>query len=92
MKAEWILSFKRWLSRPVAADMKKIKLWRQLFPVKFIEELEPDILIANWDECSINRNTKINYSWSIKGKNNEVNNSSLVGSISIIMTIFSNGC
>ena len=59
----------RWLSRPVAADMKKIKLWRQLFSEKFVAELEPDILIANWDECSINRNTKINYSWSIKGMN-----------------------
>ena len=92
MKTEWMLSFKRWLSRPVAADMRKIKLWRQFFSVKFIAELEPDILIANWDEFSINRNTKINYSWSIKGMNKEVKNSSLVELISIIMIIFSNGC
>ena len=48
-------------------------------------------LVINWDEWSINRNTKYNYSWSRIGINKEFKNSPLTGSISLIISIFSNG-
>ena len=92
MKIDLRLSYKRCLSRPKIADINKIKLWRKLFSLKFLSEINPKSLIANWDECSINRNTKLNYSWSVIGMNKEIKNASLTGSISIIMSIFSNGC
>ena len=91
LKSDLKFSYKRCLSRPVIADLNKVKLLRKLFSVQISKELNPAILIANWDEWSINKNTKLNYSWSRIGGNQEVKNASLVGSISVIMTIFSNG-
>ena len=92
MKIDLRLSYKRCLSRPKIADINKIKLWRKLFSLKFLSDINPKSLIVNWDECSINRNTKLNYSWSVIGMNKEIKIASLTGSISIIMSIFSNGC
>ena len=90
MKNNWNLSFKKVLSRPIIADMNKVRLMRKLFSIKIRSELNPQTLIINWDEWSINRNTKSNYSWSLVGINKEFKNSALTGSISLIMSIFSN--
>ena len=60
--------------------------------IKAIQAINSKILIANCDEWTLNRNTKVNYSWSRVGSNKETKNYWLIGSISIIMTIFSNGC
>ena len=55
------------------------------------KNLNNDILIGNWDECIIKRKTKINYSWCKIGLNKEWQNVSFIGSLAIILTIFSNG-
>ena len=86
------LTYKRTLSRPISAEMNRVRLLRKLFSIQTIQEIHPKFLIANWDEWSINRNTKLNYSWSKIGANKETKNSVFVGSISIIMCIYSNGC
>ena len=86
------LTYKRVLSRPITADIPRVKLQRKLFSIQTIQAINSKILIANCDEWTLNRNTKLNYSWSRVGSNKETKNSWLIGSISIIMTIFSNGC
>ena len=86
------LTNKRTLSRPICAEMGRVRLVRKLFSIQTIQEIHPKILITNCDEWSINRNTKLNYSWSKIGSYKETKNSNLVGSIAIIKWIFSNGC
>ena len=86
------LTYKKVLSRPITADIPRVKLQRKLFSIQTIQAINLKILIANCDEWTLNRNTKLNYSWSRVGSNKETKNSWLIGSISIIMTIFSNGC
>ena len=92
MKIDLRLSYKRCLSRQKIVDYNKIKLWRKLFSLKFLTEINPESLVAGWDEYSINRNTKLNYSWSVIGINKEIKNASLTRSIFIIMSIFLNEC
>ena len=86
------LSYKRSLSRPIIANIKRVKILRCLFSIQISQEIKSDVLIINWDEWSINRHTKLNFSWSKVGLNKEVKNSSFVGSTSMIMAILSNGC
>ena len=86
------LSYKRCLSRPIIVNMNKVKLMRKLFSLQITQELNSDSLLVNWDEWSINRHTKQNYSWPKIGTNKEVKNSIFSGSSPIIMSIFSNEC
>ena len=71
--------------------MKKINSVRNLFTIKFSKVITDETLVINIDEASINRDTKINYSWGLKGKDIEVWNSSFIGSVNIITDIWSNG-
>ena len=64
---------------------------RQLFAVKFWQEVSSDTLIINIDVTSINRHIKWNYLWSLKGQAKECTNSPFSGSMSIVMSICSNG-
>ena len=50
-----------------------------------------DTLLVNIDEWSINRNTKLKYSWGFKGFPIESQNTLFRGSISIVLAICSNG-
>ena len=91
MKNELKLSFKRVKSRSNNIDLKKINSVRNLFAIKFSKVITDDTLVINIDEVSINKDTKINYSWGLKGKDIEVWNSSFIGSVNIIAAIWSNG-
>ena len=71
MKNHNKLSFKKVQSGPNSIDIDKIKVLRKLFAFRFTQNLNNDILIGNWDECLFTRKTKINYSWSKIGLNNE---------------------
>ena len=91
MKRDVNLSFKRVKSRPNNVDFKRVHSIRSLFAVKFSKIVSEKSLLINIDESSINKDVKIAYSWGIKGKPIESQNSSLAGSASIIMAICSNG-
>ena len=71
--------------------MDKICAVRQLFAVKFWQQIISNTLVVNIDKTSINRHIKSNFSWGIKGISNEAINSPFVGSISLKMAIWSNG-
>ena len=72
MKEDLNLSFQRCLSRPNTINLDRVQALRWMFAIKFIEELNSNTLIWNIDEWTISRTTKINYSWSLKGKNKEI--------------------
>ena len=91
MKNHNKLSFKKVQSGPNSIDMDKIKVLKKLFAFWFTQNLNNDILIRNWDECLFTRKFKINYLWSKIGFNTEWQNVSFIGSLAIILTIFSNG-
>ena len=81
MKNKLNLTYKRIKPRPNSINFDKVKACRQLFAIKFSQLLSKNSLVINIDETSINRHIKINYSWSLKGKQYEARNSPFVGSI-----------
>ena len=91
MKNDVNLSYKRCSSRPSSINIDRINLLRKIFWINFADIIDNNALIANWDEWSITRNTKLNYSWSKSSFNQEFLNKSFAGNKSIIMTIFANG-
>ena len=91
MKRQLNLTYKRTKPRPNSINFDKVKACRQLFALKFSQLLSNSSLVINIDETSINRHIKINYSWSLKGKQYEAKNSPFIGSINWVMTIWSNG-
>ena len=91
MKNDLNLTYKRVKPRPNNVDFGKIKACRQLFAIEFSKLVEKSSLVINIDETSINRHIKSNYSWSKKGRTNEAKNSSFIGSINVVMAIWSNG-
>ena len=92
MKIDLRLSNKRCLLRPKIADMNKIKLWRKLFSLKLLTEINQKSWVVNWDECFINRITKLNYSWSVIGMNKEIKLISNRINFYNYVNIFLNGC
>ena len=62
-----------------------------MFSVQFSLNLKPNTLNWNLDEWTFSRSTKINYSWSTRGKNKVVHNAPFVGSMYMILTLLSNG-
>ena len=86
------LSFKQCKSRPMTFNVSKIKAARKLFWAHFVGKLGPSTLIINVDESTFSRTSKINYSWSKKGRCVELKNTPFSGSVSMILAIFSNGC
>ena len=91
LKLELNCSFKKVKPRPSCINMDKICAVRQLFAVRFWQQITSNTLVVNIDETSINRHIKSNFSWGIIGIPKEAINSPFVGSISLIMEIWSNG-
>ena len=91
LKEELNWSFKKVKQRPIQVDLNRVRAMRQLFSVKFWQKVTADTLLINIDETSINRHIKWNYSWSIKGQQKESTNKPFSGSMSIAMSICSNG-
>ena len=91
MKERLNLSFKRINSRPSNIWLNKLRIWRILFWIKFTKLITNDTLLINIDEWTISNKTKLNYSWSQKGKSWEVQNSNFSSSWSIIMAILNTG-
>ena len=61
IKNDWNFAFKRVQSRTNITDMNKVSLKRKYFSINISNELNVETLVINWDEWSINRNTKDNY-------------------------------
>ena len=85
------MSFKHIKSRPNSIDLNRVKAIKQLYIVKLWQEITVDTLIVNIDESSINCSIMSNYSWRIKGVAKEATYAPFSGSLSIIMSILSNG-
>ena len=91
MKNNCNLSCIRCKSRPNTIDLNKIKASRCLFAIKSSQVIDSSTLIINVDESSINRKTKLNYAWSVKGNPKEYQNTPFRRSISLVLAILSNG-
>ena len=91
MKTQSKLKFKWGKSRTCNIDFEKLSLIRHLFSIIFTKQMTMDALLVNIDEWSINRNTKLKYSWRFKGVHIESQNTLFRRSISIVLTIYSNG-
>ena len=91
MKEQLNLSFKRINSRPSNIWLEKLKYWRFLFWIKFSKQINNDTLLFNIDEWVISNKSKLNYSWSKRGENLEVQNKNFSNSISLIMAILNTG-
>ena len=91
MKTECNLSYVRCKSRPNNINIAKVELSRKLFIINFLQAIDKQTLAINIDEWVVSRNTKINYAWSKRGESKEYKNSSIQGSVSIIIVILSNG-
>ena len=53
--------------------------------------VKPEHMVVNIDETLFSRSTKINYSWTKKGVWSNVNNSTLIGSLSLLAAITNKG-
>ena len=91
MKDSCNMSFKRVWSRPFSMNWVKINQARINYSATLATKLDFHTVLCNIDECWINRNTRSNYSWGLRSKTIEWKNITLVGRISWIMAIFSNG-
>ena len=91
MKDSCNMSFKRVWSRPFSMNWAKINQARINYSATLATKLDSHTVLCNIGECWINRNTRPNYSWGLRSKSIEWKNISLVGRISWIMVIFSNG-
>ena len=91
MKNDLNFSYKKCWSRSNIVDFDKVKALRILFSARLSIQLKEKILIWNIDEWTISRNTKVNYSWSIKGINKEVKNIPFSGNLYLILAVLSNG-
>ena len=91
MKSKPNLSFKRISSRPVTKESDRVTLMKKVFCNEYGNLLESETLIANIDEATYSRTTRINYSWGRRGKWIIMQNSSFNGSTSIILAITSKG-
>ena len=85
------LSYKKVSSRPRNHCTDTIREARTLFVIRFAQLLHSDTLILNVDEANVGRDCKIMYSWSHKGQVQELQNTTLWGSIKLILWICSNG-
>ena len=91
MKSEWWLSYKRISSRPKRFKMEILSTSRVLFCANFLDDLTESTLIINTDETIFNRNWKTNYSWGLKGVENECQNENIVNSVKLILALCLNG-
>ena len=77
-----MLSYKSVNPHPRFVDFDRLNWMRILFSIKFSQLMSHSTLLINIDEISIGRNTKVNYSWGLKGYPIEAKNISIIGSIS----------
>ena len=87
MKNKFNLSYKRINSRVWNIDVERLQLTRILFSITIANMVDSKTLLINIDEALINKETKLNYSWTPIGKNSEWFNSKFAGSLNITFAI-----
>ena len=87
MKTHCNLSYQRVKSRPNTIDFGRIFVSKTYFTIRFPQIIDRDTLIVNVDESSINRHMKSMYSWGIRGRPIEAQNSPFAGSFSLVTAI-----
>ena len=91
LKNKLNFSFKKWSSRPINIESKRLNLIRTLHVIEFISLWEFDTLIINIDEVLFSNKTKKEYSWIQRGRWSNVGNILFSGSTLLIVAITSNG-
>ena len=91
MNDKFNLLYKRINSRVWNIDVERLQLTRILFSITVANMVDSKTLLINIDETLINKETKLNYSWTPVGKNSEWFNSKFAGSLNITFAICSNG-
>ena len=72
------LSYKRVASRQTKSSIPETKLKKIIFWFEFANLIKPEHKLVNIDESLFSRSTKINYSWTMKGVEASVTNSTLM--------------
>ena len=85
------LSYKRVASRPTKINIPEKILKKIIFWLEFAYLIKPEHILVNIDETLFSRSTKINYSWTMKGVEASVTNSTLIGSLSLLVAITNRG-
>ena len=85
------LSYKKGNPRPVNLDVSRVKLLKQLFWIRFANQLSGIKMLINIDESSITKGTKKNYSWLRTGRSCSITNLKINNSINMITAITTTG-
>ena len=91
LKCSLRMTYKKGNSRPVQVDLRRIDLCKHLFCICFVDKLRGIRVLFNVDETSINKETKINYSWLPTGISSRIRNIGFSQSTNIIGWITSKG-
>ena len=91
IKSSLRLSYKKGSSRPVNVDLRRVDLCRHLFSIRLVSKLRRVKVLVNVDEASINKETKMNYSWLPTGVSSRISNVGYSQFVNIIGSITSKG-
>ena len=91
LKESFRMSYKQGKSYPVRYDETKILLMKGLFSVNISKIIQKYDLLINIDKAMFSRSTKASCSWSIKGQETKLMNTSFTNSTSLITVITSLG-
>ena len=84
LKSEFHLSFKKGSSRRVDLNIDKMRYSKLLFTIEFIKSLNEADIILNFDESTISRSTKWEYSWLKIRENGRILNDRFSNSVNVI--------
>ena len=91
MKTQLGLSFKRITSRPLNLDVERQHYVKVLFAVALTKRIKDAKLLINVDESTLSKETKNNYTWTLKGVPASAKNIKFSKSINLITAIWSSG-
>ena len=87
----WIWVISKFTARPIKINWESVEFQRAIFISRFWEDISCKDLLISVDESSINRQTKDQYSWSLKIKDVEWKSIHFYGSASVITAVSSDG-
>ena len=78
------MSYRKASSRPSQASSWSNQIFKLLFCIEFVNNLDTFDVLVNIDEVIFSRWTKSNYTWMEKGNQNISYNSNFTGSLALI--------
>ena len=91
MKTQMGLSFKRITSRPLSLDVERQHALKILFAVTLTKRIKNAKLLINVDESTLSKETKIKYTWALKGVSASAKNIKFSKSMNLVTWIWSSG-